>query len=306
MIHDAADRLCFPVAQYGPGVNAIESVQRLYGTPSIIQGEALSGWLYRVASHHRISINNLRRLLRLQHTQFNLDFGLRLSGHSITHLAAMTLNEPAGIMAAVLPALPLLSGRTFRCLTFNLAMMTPIYRVCVRCIKDDSIPYIRRSWRLAYSLVCDRHALPLIDCCPKCKHHFDFSQERSFKHTFMQRTMVVRHCPHCAFDLTCIASCDLETSLWMELVHFQAALHRIVALGFFKHPRFGTISAVKALENYLATELLENKHSSIVRFVGIDFSRCFGTPHGTKILEAISPAKGRRSRSRPAPSSRTN
>lgn len=39
---------------------------------------------------------------------------------------------------------------------------------CPYCLMEDSIPYFRRRWRLAFATICDRHGSMLHDRCPEC------------------------------------------------------------------------------------------------------------------------------------------
>lgn len=277
------------VPKTAPSVEVVP-VPRLYGTPRILAGEALSGWLWRVSFHHRVNLHSLLRLMKIQWSADRLDFGDRLNQRTALDIASLTLNSPAAIMAAVSPPMHLLANETFRCLTYDLLASTPIYRVCVECLVEDDVPYIRRLWRLAYSLVCDRHPRPLIDCCPRCKNKIDFSRDRFLKRSTAERTMAIRHCLNCGLDLTQTSKSQMGADLWLRLIRFQEALHQIVTLGFFKHPRYGMISASMALENYLTTEVLEVGAGTVTRFAAIDFPRCFGV-HASEILKVLSPVK---------------
>lgn len=39
---------------------------------------------------------------------------------------------------------------------------------CPSCLFEDSVPYFRRRWRIAFSTICDRHGVMLHDRCPSC------------------------------------------------------------------------------------------------------------------------------------------
>lgn len=52
---------------------------------------------------------------------------------------------------------------------------------CRICLAEDTQPYFRRKWRLAFNVVCERHAVFLEDACPHCDapvafHTGDFGQ----------------------------------------------------------------------------------------------------------------------------------
>lgn len=39
---------------------------------------------------------------------------------------------------------------------------------CPLCLAEDARPYFRKSWRLAFSVVCSEHHVRLRDACPRC------------------------------------------------------------------------------------------------------------------------------------------
>lgn len=41
-------------------------------------------------------------------------------------------------------------------------------QVCPACLRDDVIPYFRKSWRLAFHVMCPKHRTLLTDRCPFC------------------------------------------------------------------------------------------------------------------------------------------
>lgn len=265
----------------------IPYVPRLYGTPKILPGEAVSGWLYRVSCYHRISLDALLRLLNTGRSSSTLDFGSHLTSAMAFDIASVTLNSPVAILAAVSPRMTVLTNKNLQCLTFDRAAMVPIYRLCGECLARDNSPYIRRKWRVAYNLVCDYHARGLMDRCRRCKQPFDFSVMYSRHLSSGDRLAAIRFCGHCGADQAYKAK-KLDEALWLRLRQFQDRVHRAVESGFLKHPRFGTISAALALESYLTKESVIPGNYAITRFGEIDFRRCFGV-HTAEILKAVWP-----------------
>lgn len=274
---------------YGTGA-MVPYVPRLYGTPKILPGEAVSGWLYRVSGYHRLSLYALRRLLTIGGSFSRLDFGSHLTPAIAFDIASVTLNSPSTILAAVSPAMAVLANKDYRCLTVDLATMVPIYRVCSECLTEDDVPYVRRTWRIAYNLVCDCHAQGLIDRCRQCRQPFDFSVMQPHRLSKGDRLTGVRYCGHCGADQADKAKKKLDETLWLRLRRFQDTLNEVVVSGVLRHPRYGTISAALALESYLTTELVDKGDEAISRFSAIDFRRCFGV-HAAEILEAIWPCR---------------
>lgn len=265
---------------------------RLYGSPTILSGEAVSSWLYRVSRYHGLSIYALRRLVTADRSFSHLDFGDRLTPTMALDIAAVTLSSPSAILAATSPAMGVLANKNLRCLTFDLATMVPIYRLCSECLAEDDIPYVRRTWRIAYNLVCNRHNRGLIDSCRRCKQPFNFSGAQPQRFAYGDRLAAIRYCDHCGADQAKEPTKKLEEALWLRLRQFQDTLHQIVVSGSLRHPRYGTISAALALESYLVTELVDKGGETIQRFSAIDFRRCFGV-HAAEIREALRPRRAR-------------
>lgn len=41
-------------------------------------------------------------------------------------------------------------------------------QICPGCLRDDPIAYYRKSWRLAFHVICPAHRTSLMDRCPRC------------------------------------------------------------------------------------------------------------------------------------------
>lgn len=72
---------------------------------------------------------------------------------------------------------------------------------CPRCLEGDSIPYYRRSWRLALYAMCERHLCVMQESCPQCKATVAF-----YRHGIGRGKEVslqaLRLCHECGFDLS--------------------------------------------------------------------------------------------------------
>lgn len=44
----------------------------------------------------------------------------------------------------------------------------PGLRYCPLCLREDELPYFRKKWRLAFSVLCPQHRCYLLDRCPGC------------------------------------------------------------------------------------------------------------------------------------------
>lgn len=72
---------------------------------------------------------------------------------------------------------------------------------CPRCLESDSIPYYRRSWRLALCAICERHLCVMQENCPRCKATIAF-----YRHGIGRGKEIspqnLRLCHMCGFDLS--------------------------------------------------------------------------------------------------------
>lgn len=71
---------------------------------------------------------------------------------------------------------------------------------CPLCLADNSEPYYRKYWRLAFYTECDKHNVLMHDRCPECARPASFHRaEMGVRSLFAPRP--VTHCYKCGFDL---------------------------------------------------------------------------------------------------------
>lgn len=68
--------------------------------------------------------------------------------------------------------------------------------ICTQCLAEDSVPYLRRTWRFEFIQSCPRHLTYLINRCPHCESSIN---EWSLRYG-------VGSCAHCGNRLACIAN----------------------------------------------------------------------------------------------------
>jgi TniQ len=70
---------------------------------------------------------------------------------------------------------------------------------CPGCL-DNDLPYYRKSWRMAFNLMCVSCGFYLWDRCPKCQNAIAFHRlENGLKNSFLKRSL--SECYYCQFDL---------------------------------------------------------------------------------------------------------
>ena len=67
-------------------------------------------------------------------------------------------------------------------------------RYCPECLREDKVPYFRKTWKILFSTLCMEHHCFLHERCPKCMRSLDISKMYKNKHPFTS-------CHYCGFDL---------------------------------------------------------------------------------------------------------
>lgn len=137
--------------------------------------EWLPGWLIRFGAANGIPARALGALLNLGAGNWALNIECGLSTPT-----TRDIETASGQSAALL--LTLVRPKTDEVLTLaprvNVST-SPMARrqatwlqLCPQCLDEDEAPYLRRDWRLATKLICQRHSRQLIDRCPACHQGF--------------------------------------------------------------------------------------------------------------------------------------
>lgn len=73
-------------------------------------------------------------------------------------------------------------------------------QVCPGCLRDDPIAYCRKSWRLAFHVICPEHRATLIDRCPTCGSPV-LLERLDFGMFVPTEEAVAYRCWNCGYDL---------------------------------------------------------------------------------------------------------
>lgn len=109
---------------------------------------------------------------------------------------------------------------------------------CPICLLEDSYPYFRRKWRLAFVFLCEKHGTLLLDECPNCSapvSHYKNAQSSSYE--VCLNALVT--CYGCGFDLR-------DASKYPRLaeadeVRFQISLLSTLEQGWIDIPQHGPV-----------------------------------------------------------------
>lgn len=104
---------------------------------------------------------------------------------------------------------------------------------CPDCLASDDQPYVRKSWRLAISVVCTKHRRILADRCPKCKRPFvPHRLELGERNNYTARPLYI--CHNCGFDLRRSPSKTVPPSQLNRLVRATIKHRLAIQRGWIK------------------------------------------------------------------------
>lgn len=149
----------------------IDGARRLLGLPVIHSDEVFSSWIVRMMLSRKI---NKRKLLE------------EINWKEAIHLADLnpaSFNLKRLVLRFNLIQIGLLEQSFLQfempfvdslCLTTDVFNRKPIFRFCPYCVAEK--PYIRKSWRYAFSYVCPDHGCLLLERCIACGESIDFEK----------------------------------------------------------------------------------------------------------------------------------
>lgn len=202
--------------------------------------ELLSSWIIRFAHAHCYKVQTMCSMLfgansaiwnrdidRLA-PQKVLDVLVRASGVEIGRLESTTLKAYEGTLFERHNEIG-----TCRWIVplgvFHRSRRHPGLMYCPQCLNDDAVPYFRRQWRLAFSIVCTKHESYLQDECPVCKspiapHRSDMHGRQLFPSVYLHV-----HCWKCGFDLR---NASPDAAQDRVLIALQARMNAVLAEGY--------------------------------------------------------------------------
>jgi hypothetical protein len=201
--------------------------------------ELFSSWLVRLAWENVEKIHPFSvRLFKGQKQHWYRDLDLSISEQDIAHASFAT-----GISCPILFETTLQSyiGKIHELGTLHgpSAWIIPIVKIgrsrrgrgqqyCARCFEEDVIPYYRKQWRLAFSVVCVNHGCFLRDGCPCCDSPVSFHES-----DFGRRTVDTKYswifCRHCGVSLCEGGNCHSPISA--SMLSFQKKLIDMTSAG---------------------------------------------------------------------------
>ena len=194
--------------------------------------ELFSSWLVRLAWSNGEKLHTFcRRRLGIRRNLWNHDLD-RLADPSAVERAALKAGIPIEqVFATTLAAyegilyerhvakgvsrwlMPI--GRYARTRTLH------GQQYCAQCLAEDEIPYFRRAWRLALSVVCTRHGTLLDDACHHCGAPVSF-HEGDFGRGGLSEMCPLVFCARCGAILR---KTSAGWAIDREVLRFHEKLH---------------------------------------------------------------------------------
>ena len=194
--------------------------------PQRLPDELLSSWLVRIAQALGLKLHTFTRLELPGFEVWNRDIDktaqpelleliAKRTGRTLSEIEQATLTyENILVSGKIAPGrsqwvMPLgIYHRTHR----NLGLS-----FCPTCLNEDEVPYFRRSWRLAFSVICVKHRIEMHDCCPQCGAAVTF-----FRHDFKDKSCThplnMAECYYCDYDLRLIQPTEVKDTVFLNFI----------------------------------------------------------------------------------------
>ncbi len=187
------------------------SVKTLPIHPQPLPEELLSSWMVRLALANRFSL----------HTFYNKVIGYngqiwtrdvdRSCSYELIDLLHQYTKQPRKVIQSL--SLSSYEGLLFESLSsnalapwilsagiFHRKRRNAALQYCPLCLREDSTPYFRKTWRLAFYVLCEHHNCLMESTCPSCKqpvlhHRIGIGKENTVPH------MDISLCHYCGYCL---------------------------------------------------------------------------------------------------------
>lgn len=164
---------------------------RLHGAPAPFSTESPNSWLQRIAHRYDLSFADLQDALDVRWTT---DADLEISRQAYGAIARVCGRPVAetSLMYSIFGV-----GQGSR-VALRDPEGRPLYRFCVGCLQDDTVPHLRIEWRLMPWKVCPRHLCRLRSRCAGC--HKPWAMETAVLRERRSKARTLAHCRWCGLD----------------------------------------------------------------------------------------------------------
>lgn len=196
--------------------------------------ELFSSWVIRFAHAHGYKTESMcRHLFGRDHVIWNRDIDrfapdpikirmMDVSGATNIQVQETTLSSLEGFLFNRLNRM----GNSSWILPLGIAHRTRKkygLMYCPACLTEDPLPYYRKNWRLAFSTVCVKHRIQLLDKCEFCSapiapHRIDMGG------TPWMMSDLLRYCYNCRKGLHKANSVRADSTLIIQQTKFETSL----------------------------------------------------------------------------------
>jgi len=208
--------------------------ERIYGVPAIEEFEVFSSWIARTSLATEIPLTKLLEAMDIKQQSHLVDLGAihldleRISGITGANIDSLLhLNFPEG---------SILSESKFSFLSTHQLTEKPLYQFCPHCLKSDTTPYFRSSWRLSITRICPVHKVELRDCCHQCKKKINLSHLRKMRNfSGFFRIPSLLFCNFCMANLLGAPTQVLKENILTKALDHQALIDGLIKRTFNGH-----------------------------------------------------------------------
>ena len=178
--------------------------------PRLLDDELLSSWLVRISAANHQKLHTFARSVWPSTEIWTRDIDRCATSEVLETLSAGTGTDLTRVEASTLAAY---AGRLFESHTpnGNALWLLPLgvfhrtrkrhgIQFCPACLADG-VPYYRRSWRVAFVTICDRHLVKLSDRCPDCAAPVAFHRGEHGDRNERLADAAMRACHECGANL---------------------------------------------------------------------------------------------------------
>lgn len=202
--------------------------------------ELLSSWLVRLAHGHSMKLQAFSSLVFGRNKPiWNRDIDKLAPDWMITKLSEasgvsmeLVLNSSLRSYEGILYEQHQPNGNTKWLLPLGIYHRTRRdhgLQYCPHCLAEDAVPYFRKRWRLAFSVVCTKHECYLLNACPQCDSALSPHRVDMHGREYLPQGALHAHCWKCGFALRKATTATVEK---YSLVLLQTQLEFAIKHGY--------------------------------------------------------------------------
>lgn len=201
-------------------------------TPFLLESPA--SWFKRVCFLHNCSPFSMEKLFALNCLY---DFDREASARRLDIMVAGTTVSKHVVWELARPFGYIRSRRSARTFLLYDADRLPFYRFCPECLRSDTVPYWRFTWRMRHVRLCPVHRCLLYSLCPRCRRPLaPWRRDFSGRLVLERADIACRFCTNCGADLAMFPlRVDIRPD---DVVWRQVALQRVtvaaIIAGYFR------------------------------------------------------------------------